>query len=1068
MFPWTFILSIEMIGRKLFFAASYVFVLLALCTQMRVMASTSSTNYNGDHCLEKERLALLKFKDELIDDYGRLETWGSMKDCCEWNGVRCDNRTNHVVVLDLPAPKVDNFFLSTPLRGKISSSLLRLSELKYLDLSNNDFNTIQIPEYIGSLEKLQHLNLSHSNFVGPLPYRLGNLSMLRVLDLSGNEDIDVTELDWLPGLRSLQHLDLSGVNLFQVATWMESISTLKELEKLFLRSCLLQETLGNISLPSINGYRPLSVLDLSSNSLGNISVFWFLNFSRSLSYFDLSSNNVEGKIPGALSGLKALSYLDLSFNSFGGTIPGYLGDMMSLVYLDLSVNNLEGKIPDSLGNMMFLVHLDLSGNKLEGGIPSSLGKMVSLSRLNLAGNNLQGGIPPSSGNLSSLTSFDLSENKWEGQVADLIMFLWNSNMLEYLDLSSNSFYGSIPPLSRYSFLRIVSLERNGLNGSFIEKKLILPHLLILDVSGNRLIGSLPDLSSCSSLEVLNLADNLFNGTLTESIGYLSNLDMLDIHINQFEGTISEAHFFNISQLGVLDLSYNLNLSVNISPQWNPLFQLGTLKLQYCKLGPSFPRWIEKQRRVAVLDLSNSEIYDSIPGWFWENSHSLQYLNLSFNHVHGILPNLSSYYNLSNVDFSSNEFDGSLPLFPSSHMEVVDLSKNKFSGEAAKFCNATYGWTVLDLSENQLTGELSVDCFKNLMTLDYLNLANNNFSGEIPNPDNWFCSLASLHLRNNNFMGELPRSLTECNRLQIIDLGENHFTGKIPTWIGDSLTELGVLSLRSNELRGSLPATLCHLANIQILDLSINKISGTIPRCLSNFTTMSSKPNISEENGLRFRLFPKAAASFDDSAYLTWKGREAIYTKTLALVKVIDLSSNMLVGKIPSEITSLEGIIGLNLSRNNLVGSIPNYIGQLEFLNFLDLSENNLSGGIPITMSNMSHLGLLDLSFNNLSGKIPWDGHLQTFGASTYTGNPGLCGPPLIKPCPGDETPKNNEAQTTGETHDLEKEDGFISLGFFVSLALGFIIAFWGVIGTLMLNSSCSKVFDMWKSVIFRQ
>ena len=35
----------------------------------------------------------------------------------------------------------------------------------------------------------------------------------------------------------------------------------------------------------------------------------------------------------------------------------------------------------------------------------------------------------------------------------------------------------------------------------------------------------------------------------------------------------------------------------------------------------------------------------------------------------------------------------------------------------------------------------------------------------------------------------------------------------------------------------------------------------------------------------------------------------------------------------------------------------------------------------------------------------------------------------------------------------DKKEGFISLGFYVSLALGFIVGFWGVVGTLLLNMS---------------
>lgn len=58
----------------------------------------------GIKCIEKERQALLMFKQGLADDCGYLSSWGSdegRKDCCKWSGVQCSNRTGHVIVLSL-------------------------------------------------------------------------------------------------------------------------------------------------------------------------------------------------------------------------------------------------------------------------------------------------------------------------------------------------------------------------------------------------------------------------------------------------------------------------------------------------------------------------------------------------------------------------------------------------------------------------------------------------------------------------------------------------------------------------------------------------------------------------------------------------------------------------------------------------------------------------------------------------------------------------------------------------------------------------------------------------------
>ncbi|KAK4384955.1 hypothetical protein Sango_2619500 [Sesamum angolense] len=198
-----------------------------------------------------------------------------------------------------------------------------------------------------------------------------------------------------------------------------------------------------------------------------------------------------------------------------------------------------------------------------------------------------------------------------------------------------------------------------------------------------------------------------------------------------------------------------------------------------------------------------------------------------------------------------------------------------------------------------------------------------------------------------------------------------------------------------------------------------------------------------------------AGSFDslESAYFMWKGNEVKYTSRLGLVKLIDFSDNSLVGEIPTNITKLAGLVAFNISSNNLVGPIPQHIGELKSLNFLDLSRNHLSGGIPASLCNLNGLGVLNLSYNNLSGRIPRDNQCLTFEGHAYIGNVGLCGPPLNNSCPGDESIQHPDPRVDGEEFDDDDDDDdrFITRGFYIALALGFIIGFWGIYGTVLLN-----------------
>ena len=98
--------------------------MLLLCSKLDLGSSIQVGDAIG--CIEREKEAFLKFKEDVSNDFGILSSWGREKnkiDCCKWKGVRCSNQTSHFTKLGLSAYKYKDEYRHL---SKISPSLLEI------------------------------------------------------------------------------------------------------------------------------------------------------------------------------------------------------------------------------------------------------------------------------------------------------------------------------------------------------------------------------------------------------------------------------------------------------------------------------------------------------------------------------------------------------------------------------------------------------------------------------------------------------------------------------------------------------------------------------------------------------------------------------------------------------------------------------------------------------------------------------------------------------------------------------------------------------------------------------
>ncbi|RWR96560.1 MDIS1-interacting receptor like kinase 2-like protein [Cinnamomum micranthum f. kanehirae] len=567
-----------------------------------------------------------------------------------------------------------------------------------------------------------------------------------------------------------------------------------------------------------------------------------------------------------------------------------------------------------------VVEINLPSCGLQGTLDQlSFSSFSSIVRLDLANNTINGIIPSNIGALSRLTYLDLSNNQLSGT---LPLPLANLTLISVLNISDNKLTGEIYArlFSNWSRINYIRLQNNQLIGKLPSEIGLLTNLTYLELSYNKITGSIPpSLGNLSKLANLSLFGNEIYGRIPPQIWNLTNLCCLDLGQNNLTGSIPST-IGRLSNLVLLHLLDNL-ISGKIPAEIGNLMNLYQLELSTNNLSGPIPSSLGNATGLIFLYLYENQISGSIPSSIG-NLTRLKRLRLGSNNLLGSLPQICQ--------------GGSLRLFTA--------ARNRLTGHIPASLRNCTALERFRLEDNQLSGNISksLGVYPNLI---YIDLSFNRFYGELS--PNWgdCINLTSIKITNNNIGGRIPHQIGHLSRLELLHFSSNHLEGEIPKELG-GLPLLHDLRLDDNKLSGLLPQELGELSNLRLLHLSMNDISGPIPQEIGNCIKL----------------------------------------------RELRLNKNGLNGSIPFQVGNLENLGSiLDLSQNLLTGRIPSQLQKLRKLEFLNLSHNMLSGSIPSSFKEMVSLTSIDMSYNDLEGPLPDGKAFQQAPMDAFVKNKNLCG-----------------------------------------------------------------------------
>ncbi|KAI9397104.1 hypothetical protein POPTR_004G231700v4 [Populus trichocarpa] len=277
----------------------------------------------------------------------------------------------------------------------------------------------------------------------------------------------------------------------------------------------------------------------------------------------------------------------------------------------------------------------------------------------------------------------------------------------------------------------------------------------------------------------------------------------------------------LSELQILDLSYNTELTGSLPLAIGDLKKLTNLILVRCRFSGPIPDAIGSLSQLTDLSLNSNRFSGSIP------------------------PSLGNLDKLFWLDLADNMLTGTIPVSTGTtpgldllvHTKHFHLGFNQLTGQIPpKLFSSGMNLIHVLLESNKLTGSIP-STLGLVKSLEVVRLDNNSLTGPVPSNINNLTSVSEMFLSNNGLTGPLP-NLTGMDHLTYLDMSNNTFGATdFPPWFS-TLQSLTTLVMEKTQLQGQIPSDFFSLSNLQTLDARNNKFNGTLDIRTSSINQLS--------------------------------------------------------------------------------------------------------------------------------------------------------------------------------------------------------------------------------------